>query len=110
QAIDAATFPRYVTDMRRDVRPVCLAVTADSRPQVEALILNSAQKGTLDLPAYVHAPIESFIVSYLCRADFSPNQMTIVAFLFGLLGTFCFATGHFPPPPIPALISAPPAR
>ena len=95
QAIDAALFPRYIPDIRRDVRPFCLGVSPDSRPEIEAIVLNSAQKGTLDLPAYVHGPIETFIISYLCRTNVSPNEMTIAAFLFGALGTVCFATGHF---------------
>jgi phosphatidylglycerophosphate synthase len=93
--IDAALVPAYMIDMRRNVRPFCLAVSPDSRSLVEAIVLGSAQKGTLDIPAYAHGPIETLIVSQLCRTSVSPNQLTIAGFIFGAFGTVCFATGHF---------------
>jgi phosphatidylglycerophosphate synthase len=93
--LDAATFPPHIPSMRRDVRPFCLPATGDSRHHIEAIVLDSAQNGTLDIPAYVHAPVETFVVSHLCRTSISPNQITVLGFLFGILGTICFATGHF---------------
>ena len=95
EPLDAATFPRHIPSMRRDIRPFCVPATADSRQQIEAIVLDSAQNGTLDIPAYVHAPVETFVVSHLCRTSISPNQITVLGFLFGILGTICFATGHF---------------
>ena len=47
----------YIVSMRRHLRPVCVAAARDVA-RAERIILDSAQKGTLDIPAYVHAPIE----------------------------------------------------
>jgi phosphatidylglycerophosphate synthase len=95
ERLDAAIFPRHIAGMRREIRPFCLPATTDSRPPIEAIVLDSAQNGTLDIPAYAHGPIETFVVSHLCRTSISPNQITVLGFLFGTLGTLCFATGHF---------------
>jgi phosphatidylglycerophosphate synthase len=95
ESLDAADFPRHIPGMRRDIRPLCLPASTDSRHQIEAIIFDSAQNGTLDLPAYAHAPVETFVVSLLCRMSISPNQITMFGFLFGILGTICFATTHF---------------
>jgi hypothetical protein len=93
--IDAASEPTYIISMRRDLRPVCLPAPMDRRKDIERIILVSAQKGSLDLPAYVHAPIETFIVSHLCRTTITPNQITLTGFAIGLLATLSFFTGHF---------------
>src|SRR5439155_26878355 len=57
-------------------------------------ILDSAQKGTLDLPAYLHAPIESRIISLLCKTRITPNQITISGFIIGAGATAAFALGR----------------
>jgi hypothetical protein len=52
------------------------------------------QKGSLDLPALVHAPIEKFLISYLCRTSITPHQLTIAWIVLACATTILFALGH----------------
>lgn len=88
--LDAAQQPTYVTSMRRDIRPVFLQAPEIS----DRVILDAAQNGTLDIPALIHAPIETAIVARLCRTSVTPNQVTFVTLIIGLVTTFLLATGH----------------
>src|SRR5207247_9598175 len=73
--IDAAEEDDYIVGMRRRVRPVCFsAPSEETRRVAERIILDSAQNGTLDLPAYFHAPIETAIIPLLCKTRIPPNQ------------------------------------
>jgi phosphatidylglycerophosphate synthase len=93
--VDAAKEDDYIVRMRRRVRPVCFAVPSEQdRRLAERVILDSAQNGTLDLPAYFHAPIETRIISILCKTRITPNQITIAGLIIGFSATAAFATGH----------------
>jgi phosphatidylglycerophosphate synthase len=46
------------------------------------------------LPAYIHAPIETAIISLLCKTRITPNQITIVGFIIGSSATAAFALGR----------------
>ena len=93
--MDAAAEDDYIITMRRRVRPVCFpAPPEQSRRSAERIILDSAQKGTLDLPAYFHAPIETGIISLLCKTRITPNQITIAGFIIGCGATVAFAAGR----------------
>src|SRR5438093_10712393 len=81
--------------MRRHARPLCFrAPLEQDRRLAERIILDSAQKGTLDLPAYIHAPIETAIISLLCKTRITPNQITIAGFIIGCSATVAFAVGR----------------
>jgi phosphatidylglycerophosphate synthase len=93
--VDAAAEDDYIITMRRRVRPVCFpAPPEQNRRLAERIILDSAQKGTLDLPAYFHAPIETGIISLLCKTRITPNQITIAGFIIGCGATVAFAAGR----------------
>jgi phosphatidylglycerophosphate synthase len=93
--VDAAEEDDYIVSMRRRVRPFCFSVSADqNRRLVERVILDSAQKGTLDLPAYIHAPVETRIISLLCKTRITPNQITIAGLIIGSSATAAFAFGY----------------
>ena len=93
--VDAAEADDYIVSMRRHVRPLCFrAPLKQDRRRAERIILDSAQKGTLDLPAYVHAPIETAIISLLCKTRITPNQITIAGFIIGCSATVAFAVGR----------------
>jgi phosphatidylglycerophosphate synthase len=93
--VDAAAKDDYVVPMRRRVRPVCFAAPSEqNRRLAERIILDSAQKGTLDLPAYLHAPIETAIISLLCKTRITPNQITIAGFIIGCSATAAFVVGR----------------
>src|SRR5207247_4145086 len=54
--VDAAAADDYIISMRRRVRPVCFpAPPEQNRRLAERIILDSAQKGALALPAYFYA-------------------------------------------------------
>jgi phosphatidylglycerophosphate synthase len=94
--VDAAEEDDYIVSMRRRVRPLCFSAPPEQKRRVaERVILDSAQKGTLDLPAYIHAPIETAIISLLCKTPITPNQITIAGFIIGCSATAAFAFGHF---------------
>src|SRR5438046_4014931 len=93
--VDAAKVDDYIVSMRRHVRPLCFrAPRAQDRGLAERIILDSAQNGTLDLPAYIHAPIENAIISRLCKTRITPNQITIAGFIIGCSATLAFALGR----------------
>lgn len=93
--IDAAEQPSYIKDLRRNIRPIYFpAPTLQHRELAESFIFDAAQNGTLDVPALVHAPIETWMVSHLCRTSITPNQVTSVTLLVGLVTTLLFASGY----------------
>ena len=93
--VDAAKVDGYVVSMRRHVRPLCFRVPLEQdRRLAERVILDSAQNGTLDLPAYIHGPIETAIISLLCKTRITPNQVTIAGFIIGCGATAAFALGR----------------
>ena len=52
------------------------------------------QKGSLDLPALIHAPIEKFLISHLCKTSITPHQLTIAWIVLACAITILFALGH----------------
>ena len=93
--VDAAKVDDYIVSMRRRVRPFCFPAPAEqNRRLAERIILDSAQNGTLDLPAYFHAPIETAIISLLCKTRITPNQITIAGFIIGCSATAAFVLGR----------------
>jgi phosphatidylglycerophosphate synthase len=93
--VDAAEEDDYIVSMRRRVRPLCFSAPPEqSRRVAERVILDSAQNGTLDLPAYIHGPIETAIISLLCKTRITPNQITIGGFVIGCSATAAFALGR----------------
>jgi phosphatidylglycerophosphate synthase len=93
--VDAASEDDYIFSMRRRVRPFFFPSPAEQNRRVaERVILDSAQNGTLDLPAYIHGPIETAIISLLCKTPITPNQITIAGFIIGCSATAAFVFGR----------------
>ena len=102
--VDAAAVPGYIRSMRRTIRPLFFpAPTPDQKRDVERLIFNTGQNGTLDIPAILQSPVEDLIMRWLCRTSITPNQISLFTFLVGLLAAGFFATGHLWAGMIPAL-------
>jgi len=96
--VDAARQQAYVRSMRRSVRPVFFpAPSVERRPLAERLLRDATQKGVLDFPALVHAPIEKWMVSHLCRTTITPNQITLGTAVLGLGVTLLYACGYLWP-------------
>ena len=94
-SVDAAQQPAYVKSMRRNLRPVFFpAPSPERRLLAERFLRDATQSGVLDFPALVHAPIEKWIVSHLCRTSITPNQITLGTGVIGLSVTLFYASGH----------------
>jgi phosphatidylglycerophosphate synthase len=92
--VDVVDQPTYVPDMRRHLPLLCFpAPPPAQRRTAERLLLDSAQKGTLDIPARVHAPIETWLISFLCRTRLKPMHITIFGLLLSGCVTIQFALG-----------------
>ena len=92
---DAARQHTYVTALRKHVRPVFFPAPAPSLiPVAEQFPRDVAQNGVLDFPGFCDSPIEDWIVARLCRTSITPNQVTLVTMLIGLVVTVLFVTGH----------------
>ena len=104
-SLDAARQPTYVPDLRKHLRPVCFpAPPPRHRRLAERLLEDAAQNGVLDIPALVHAPIETWLVSHLWKTSIRPNQITFATMLIGLSATLLYASGHLWPGTLLALI------
>jgi phosphatidylglycerophosphate synthase len=94
-AVDIADHDWHLASMRRKLHPSWFPVPAPEQgPVARRLLVQSAQKGALDLPAMVHGPIENFLVSHLCRTAITPNQLTALTNLVAWGATFLFVSGR----------------
>jgi 1L-myo-inositol 1-phosphate cytidylyltransferase / CDP-L-myo-inositol myo-inositolphosphotransferase len=96
-ALDVSAQPQYYVSMRRHLRPYWFPAPSpngQNRELAKRVLFDSAQKGTLDIPALCHAPIETFLVSRLCKTGITPNQLTLLCNIVAWVVTFLLATGH----------------
>ena len=97
ERLDVATQPTYLPNLRRDIRPLWFPAPAKKEiPAAERLVLDAAQNGTLDLPAKVHGPIETWVIARLCKTQITPMQITLFTAAVSAIATFCFASGQLP--------------
>jgi phosphatidylglycerophosphate synthase len=94
-ALDVAAQPFYHPDLRRNLRAFWFPAPATTNKRAaEEVLFTSVQKGARDFPAWIHAPIETFLLRYLCRTPITPNQLTISSAVAVCLTTILFATGQ----------------
>jgi phosphatidylglycerophosphate synthase/molybdopterin-guanine dinucleotide biosynthesis protein A len=95
EVVDIASRDWDFASLRRKLRPYWFPAPApQQRKRAQHQLLDAAQKGSIDFPAMVHAPIENFLISHLCRTAITPNQLTAMTNLVAWGATFLFATGH----------------
>ena len=95
EALDVANHPRYHPELRRNLRAFWFPTTVPVNKSVaENVLFDSVQKGTLDFPAWIHAPVERLLLRYLCKTPITPNQLTIAWAVAACLTTILFATGQ----------------
>jgi phosphatidylglycerophosphate synthase len=95
--VSTASIDPYVQTSRRSV-PVRLMrlQSASDIAAAEATLLPDAQKGVLDWPArFIHPPIENAVVRMLWPTAVTPNQISILTFVFGLVAAGLFVAGQF---------------
>src|SRR5207248_2788194 len=94
-ALNVAAQYFYDPALRRKLRPFWFpAPSASNTRLAEGVLLDSVQKGSLDLPARIHAPIEKFLISHLCKTSITAHQLTIAWIVIACVITVLFALGH----------------
>jgi phosphatidylglycerophosphate synthase len=94
-AVDVAAEPLYHAPLNRKLRAYWFPAPSPDRAKLATrVLLDSAQKGTLDFPAIIHGPIETFFVSLLCETSITPNRLTILTNLVAWSATILLATGR----------------
>ncbi len=94
--IDVDSLSKGAPNLRREMRPFWFpGPEGRDRRRARDLLLASTQKGSLDLPAMVHAPIEKFIAWALAGTKISPNMVTVLTTLVAWVATAMFAQGNF---------------
>ncbi len=89
--LEIAEQPTYSLNLRRELPLLCIP---SPHEEAERLILDAAQKGSQDLPALVHAPIETFLVARLCRTRITPNELTTLCNVVAWAAALLFAAGY----------------
>ena len=93
--LDVSAQPLYYVSVRRKLRPFWFPVPSPAnRKLAKSVLFDSIQKGTLDIPAWFHAPIETFLISRLCQTPITPNQLTLFCNVVAWIVTFLFVTGR----------------
>ena len=102
--LDVVDIPSYNHSIRRHRHSKWMRIKQDNDLGLaEQWVIDSAQKGSLDLPAQVlHAPIENHIVSRLCQTSITPNQLTLITNIAAWIVTWGILSGIM----WPALIGA----
>jgi phosphatidylglycerophosphate synthase len=94
-ALDVSAQPLYYVSIRRKLRPYWFPAPSFANQKLARRVLfDSIQKGTLDIPAWCHAPIETFLVSRLCKTRITPNQLTLFCNVVAWIVTFLLASGN----------------
>ena len=94
-AVDVTNQPSYSPALRRKLKPFWFPAPPPEHVNLaERILLNSVQKGTQDFPARVHAPLETFLISKLCKTAITPGQLTVSWIILAFGTTILFATGH----------------
>jgi phosphatidylglycerophosphate synthase len=94
-AFDVSAQPLYYVSMCRKLRAFWFPEPSlSNRKLAERVLLDSIQKGPPDIPALVHAPIETFLVSRLCKTPITPNQLTLFCNVVAWTVTSLLVTGH----------------
>src|SRR5436189_1790204 len=94
-ALDVSAQPLYYVSMCRKLRPFWFpAPSLSNRKLAKRALLDSIQKGPPDIPAWFHAPIETFLVSCLCKTPITPNQLTLFCNVVAWTVTILLVTGH----------------
>lgn len=92
---DIASINAYIPSMRRTIHPIWFpAPSQENVRRAEDLILDSATKGTPDIPSILQAPVETWITRHLCRTKITPNAVTLFSSAMGAAMIVLFAIGH----------------
>jgi phosphatidylglycerophosphate synthase len=94
--IEVESLDRYAPALRRDAPMLWARPETDAaRREAGAQVLRAAQKGCLDWPArFLHPPVEDLLTRLLLPTRVTPNMVTVLTALLGLVALLCFALGQ----------------
>ncbi len=97
--VPVESLPTYAEGRRREVPFVWAEpAVAGGREGAERQLLAAAQKGCLDWPArFLHPPVENALVRLLWPTAVTPNMVTLLTGLLGLVALALLATGALLP-------------
>lgn len=94
--LDLSLENTYDVDMRRDIPFLVFQIRySEDKKAAKRLLIEAAQKKVLDWPAwFIHRPIENWIIYRICELPVTPNQITILNVITGLVCSYLFASGQ----------------
>jgi phosphatidylglycerophosphate synthase len=95
--IEVDSIETYMPEMRRHLRPYWVRLeTSDDRSRAEQLVLDAAQKGTLDFPArFLHPVPENLLARALVGTPLTPNHVTVISAVIAFAATALFLQGAY---------------
>lgn len=93
---DLRDMDPYIVNLRRSLRPWWIVIDSDRKvSRAEGLLIDAAQKGTLDFPAeFIHPPLENLLTKWISASNVTPNQVTSLTIVLAFLTTGLLATGY----------------
>lgn len=94
--LSVESLPVYAPARRRDVPMLwCVPLDPVARNQATEALIAASQKGCLDWPArFIHPPIENALVRLLLPTRVTPNIVTLMTGILGVIAIIMFATGN----------------
>lgn len=86
----------YIVDLRRSLPPWWIVLDSERKVRrAEGLLIDAAQKGTLDFPAeFIHPPLENLLTKWISASTVTPNQVTTLTIVLAFLTTGLLAAGQ----------------
>lgn len=95
QVIDAASERFYSRELRRVVRPCFFGPPPpDAVPAARRHVVAETQKNAIDLPGWLHAPVENRVVALIADTPITPNHVTAVVNVLGWATVGLVGSGH----------------
>ncbi len=93
---DLRDMDPYIVNLRRRLPPWWLVLDSDRKTRrAERLLIDAAQKGTLDFPAeFIHPPLENLLTKWISAGPVTPNQITTLTVALAFLTTGLLAAGY----------------
>jgi len=97
RGVPVDSIETYLPGMRRHVRPYWVRLeTSEDRRRAERLVLDAAQKGTLDFPArFLHPVPENLMARALVGTPLTPNHVTGISAAVAFAATALFFRGSY---------------
>lgn len=93
---DVETLPRYALELRKALRPYWVPVRGrQDVHRAKRLLVEASGKGHQELTVLAfNRPVEQFLAYFLCDWRITPNQITVLCTLVGLVPMIGFALGR----------------